>query len=141
MPRILVADDHELVRRRICEALEAQTGWEVCGEAANGVEAVKMATYCKPDIVVLDLSMPELNRFEATREILKQAPKTKVFILTLHDPNDFLNSAMASGASDCVPKSNLHDLVAAIRDVLQHDSRRTLGVRASTEENRVDLPA
>src|SRR5262245_14652029 len=139
MPRILVADDHELVRRMICEVLEARTGWEVCEEAASGAEAIRMADRTKPDIVVLDLSMPELNGFETTREILRQAPQTKVLILTMHDPKDFLNGAMASGARAYVLKSNLDDLVAAIRDVLQHDSQRSK-VGASTQEVAKDLP-
>ena len=119
MPRILVVDDHALIRSRIRQVLEKEKGWEVCGEAANGREGVQMAAQCKPDIVLTDLSMPESNGIEATREILRQAPETKIIILTMHDPADYLFDATDSGAHACVLKSRPQDLVAAIRALCQ----------------------
>ena len=83
--RILVADDHEVVRRGLCALLRGQPEWEVCGEAGDGREAVEKAAQLKPDIVILDVGMPNLNGLEATRQILKARPEVKVLILTLHD--------------------------------------------------------
>src|ERR1700756_4850983 len=82
--RILIADDHELVRRGVRALLSSKPGWVVCAEAATGREAVTMAEEQKPDIVVMDISMPDLNGLEAARKIRKQLPKTEVVILSLH---------------------------------------------------------
>ena len=131
MPRILVADDHALMRRMVRHVLEDVEGWQVCGEAATGREAIEMAVRLKPDIVVLDLSMPELNGLEAARQILVQAPQTKVLILTMHDAKELLRAALASGASACVLKSDVQHLVTAVRTLLQqgpHYSSKAEGV-------------
>ena len=82
---ILIADDHELVRKGIRTVLEARTGWQVVAEAGDGREAVKKTQELKPQVAVLDISMPLLNGLEATRQIAKIAPQTKVLILTMHD--------------------------------------------------------
>ena len=76
--RILVADDHEVVRRGLCSLLESQAGWQVCGEASDGREVLNKVAELKPDIIVLDVAMPNLNGLEATRQILKTNPKAKV---------------------------------------------------------------
>ncbi|HEU0005567.1 MAG TPA: response regulator transcription factor [Terriglobia bacterium] len=81
--RILLADDHEVVRKGLRGLLEARSDWEVCGEAANGRQAVKLAAKLKPDIAVLDLEMPELNRLEATRQMKKVLPDLEVLIFTM----------------------------------------------------------
>src|ERR1700739_4738598 len=83
--RILLADDHEVVRRGLCALLRAQPDWEVCGEASNGREAVEKALKLKPEVVILDIGMPSLIGLEATRQILKAYPQVKILILTLHD--------------------------------------------------------
>ena len=119
MPRILVADDHALMRRMVRHVLEDVEGWLVCGEAATGREAIEMAVRLKPDIVVLDLSMPELNGLEAARQILMQAPQTEVLILTMHDAKELMRAALASGARACVLKSDMQHLVTAVRALLQ----------------------
>jgi DNA-binding NarL/FixJ family response regulator len=121
MLHILVADDHSVVRRFVCDVLEAD-GWQVCGQATNGREAVDMAILLKPDIVVLDLSMPELNGLDAARQILKKMPKTQVLILTLHDGDDLVGSALEAGARACVVKTDLQRLVEEVRAVFQSES-------------------
>src|SRR5438128_10267442 len=83
--RIFIADDHEVVRKGLMSLLQAQPDWEVCGEAADGREAVDKAQQLKPDVVILDIGMPSLNGLEATRQLLKSNPQARVLILTLHD--------------------------------------------------------
>ena len=84
--RILVADDHEVVRRGLCALLRNQPEWDVCGEAADGREAVVRVLSLKPDVVIMDIGMPNLNGLEATRQILKTNPQVKVLILTCTIP-------------------------------------------------------
>ena len=83
--RILIADDHEVFRRGTQTLLESRPGWHVCGEAATGREAIEKTKKLKPDVVIMDISMPELNGLEAAEQILKYAPQTEVLILTIHD--------------------------------------------------------
>jgi len=102
--RILVADDHQSVRGLVCGVLAAQEDWLVCGEATNGREGVEMALQLKPDVVILDISMPELNGLEAARQILTTMPQTNVVILTMYDGEDLRRIALESGAIACVPR-------------------------------------
>jgi DNA-binding NarL/FixJ family response regulator len=121
MPRILLADDHVLMRRGMRSLLETEEDWEVCGEAATGREAVELAVNLKPDIAVLDLSMPELNGLEAAREIQQKVPQTEVLIFTMHETEELMREVLASGARGCVLKTDIEQhLVAAVRAVLQH---------------------
>jgi len=121
MPRILVADDHALMRRGVREVLEDQEDWHVCAEAGTGREAVELTVRQKPDVVVLDLSMPELNGLEAARQILQILPQTEVLILTMHEAEELVREVLASGARACVLKSDLEQhLVAAVRALLGH---------------------
>jgi DNA-binding NarL/FixJ family response regulator len=115
---ILLADDHEVVRRGLRNLLEAEPGWTICGEARNGREAVEMArTHC-PDVVVLDITMPELNGFEATRAIRKRCPGTEVLILTMHESEQVVREVMEAGARGYVLKSDAgRDLVDAIHSI------------------------
>jgi len=116
--RILVADDHEVVRRGIRALLEHEAGWTVCGEAANGREAVEQALALKPDVVVLDLAMPELNGLEATRRILKEVPGVEVLVLTMHDTPVMVRQLLEAGARGFVLKSDAgRSLVAAVNSV------------------------
>ena len=85
MLRILLADDHELTRSGLRYLLEKQDGWTVCGEASNGRMTVEIAEKLKPDFAILDMSMPELNGLEATRQILKNHPQTNILIYTMHE--------------------------------------------------------
>jgi DNA-binding NarL/FixJ family response regulator len=133
--RILVADDHSSVRRYICSVLEAEEGWEICGEATNGREAVEMAVELKPDIVVLDLSMPELNGLTAARQILKQSPWTDVLILTLHHGDALTRAALESGAGACVLKTDLQRLVAEVRNLARTNPRTSLAAMSKKERH------
>jgi DNA-binding NarL/FixJ family response regulator len=121
MPRILLADDHVLMRRGMRSLLESEEDWEVCGEAATGREAVDMAVKLKPDVAVLDLSMPELTGLEAAREILQKVPQAEVLIFTMHETEELMREVLASGAKGCVLKTDIEQhLVAAVRAALQH---------------------
>jgi DNA-binding NarL/FixJ family response regulator len=118
--RILVADDHEVVRRGVCALLRTRPDWEICGEAADGREALEKAQQLKPDIVVLDLGMPNLNGLETMRQILKAHPETRILILTLHDSDQFIREVLRAGARGFLLKSDAaRDLITAI-DSLQH---------------------
>ena len=116
--RILVADDHDIIRRGLKQLLTAKPGWEVCAEAKNGREAVTLAGQHKPEVVVMDISMPELNGLEAARQIKKQLPKTEVVILTLHFSDQLVHDIVEAGARAYIMKSDAdRDLVAAVEAV------------------------
>jgi DNA-binding NarL/FixJ family response regulator len=117
--RILIADDHEVVRQGVRAVLEQQPGWLVCGEATTGREAVAKAIELRPDVVVLDVSMPELNGLEATRQIRQVLP-AKVLILTVHDSDRLVTELLDAGVHGYVLKSDAgRTLVDAIRAVLR----------------------
>ncbi|HEY8716291.1 MAG TPA: response regulator transcription factor [Candidatus Acidoferrum sp.] len=116
--RILVADDHELVRRGIRGLLRARRGWIVVGEAMNGREAVEKANKLKPDVVILDISMPDLDGLQATRQIREEVPTTKVIVLTMHDSDQMVRRVLHAGALGYVLKSDLAtQLVKAVKQV------------------------
>jgi len=113
--RILIADDHDVVRRGLCTLLQSHEGWEICGEANNGRAAVEMATQLKPDVVILDIGMPNLNGLAATRQLVQQDPKCKVIVLTITDSDQVIREALDAGARGFVLKSDAaRDLVAAV---------------------------
>jgi DNA-binding NarL/FixJ family response regulator len=105
--RILVADDHELVRRGIRGLLRVRRGWTVVGEAANGREAVEIANKLKPDVAILDISMPDLDGLQATRQIREATPNTQVVILTMHESDQMVRRVLDAGALGYVLKSDL----------------------------------
>jgi DNA-binding NarL/FixJ family response regulator len=118
---ILIADDHELVRKGIRTVLEARTGWQVVAEAGDGREAVKKTQELKPQVAVLDISMPLLNGLEATRQIAKIAPQTKVLILTMHDADPMIQQILEAGAKGYLLKSDASlDLVSAVEALLRN---------------------
>src|SRR5512140_804167 len=119
--RIMVADDHEVVRKGLVSLLQAQSDWQVCGEAGDGREAVEKAIQLKPDILILDIGMPSLNGLEATRQILKTTPNARVLILTLHDSDQVVREVLNAGARGFLLKSDAaRDLVAAV-EALRRD--------------------
>jgi DNA-binding NarL/FixJ family response regulator len=121
MVTILIADDHDVVRRGLRDMLNAHSGWQVCGEASNGREAVKLAVSLKPDVVVLDLSMPELNGLEATRQIRHELPRTEVLIFTMHETEQLIREVLAAGARGYVLKSDAgRHLVTAVESLSHH---------------------
>src|SRR5712675_502014 len=118
--RILIADDHEVVRRGLCMLLQTHEGWEVCGEAKDGREAVEKAKQVRPDVVILDVGMPNLNGLAATRQLLQQNPQQKVIVLTITDSDQVIREALDAGARGFVLKSDAaRDLISAV-DALQH---------------------
>lgn len=119
--RILLADDHEVVRRGIRAIIETQPGWEVCGEATDGQVAVRKAKQLKPDLVILDIGMPRMNGLEATRQILKVVPKTEVLVLTIHNSEQLIQDVLKAGARGYLLKSDAgRDLASAVKTLLQH---------------------
>jgi DNA-binding NarL/FixJ family response regulator len=123
---VLLADDHSLVRRGFRRILEDEEGMNVVGEAANGVEAIRMAYELKPKVVVMDLSMPELDGVQATKEIVKHLPETQVLVLSMHADDNYVRNALDAGAKGYLLKSAIDvDLVGAIRAVA--DGKRYIG--------------
>jgi DNA-binding NarL/FixJ family response regulator len=119
--RIMVADDHEVVRRGLRALLEAQPNWQVCAEAADGRDVVKRAGELKPDVIVLDIAMPNLNGLEATRQLVKMDPAARVLILTLDDSEQLIRDVLSAGARGFLLKSDAaRDLVSAV-DALRQE--------------------
>jgi DNA-binding NarL/FixJ family response regulator len=129
--RILVADDHEVVRKGLIAILNEKPGWQVCGEACNGREAVEQAKQLMPDVIVMDISMPGLNGLEATGQIMKANPATKVLVLTLHDSDDLIRNVLNAGARGFLLKSDSGcELVAAVEALLGNKTYFTSKVAA-----------
>jgi DNA-binding NarL/FixJ family response regulator len=121
--RILVADDHDIVRRGLKQLLTSRAGWDVCAEAKTGREAVALAEQVKPEVVVMDISMPDLNGLEAARRIRKQFPKTEIVILTLHFSDQLLRDIVEAGAHAYIMKGDAErDLVTAVEAVANRRS-------------------
>src|SRR6202022_3930455 len=113
--RILVADDHEIVRRGLVSLLKPHAGWDVCGEARDGREAVEKVKELGPGIVILDIGMPNLNGLEAARQMAHNNPQSKVLILTISDADEMVRAVLDAGARGFVLKSDAaRDLVAAV---------------------------
>jgi len=136
MPRILLADDYPVVRRLVREILETEPGFSVCAEASNGLEAVTLTASRLPDIVILDLSMPELNGLEAARQIHKRFPVIEILILTMYDPPDLMDEVIPSGIRTCILKTDLDRLVTTVRSIWQQRQSRNSGLlSANTPES------
>ena len=119
--RILIADDHDVVRAGLRQLLLERKGWEICGEASTGRQAVSLALESKPDVVVMDISMPELNGLEASRQIRKSLPKTEIVILSLHLTDQLAYEIIDAGIRGYVLKSDANrDLVSAVESLGMH---------------------
>ncbi len=117
--RVLIADDHEIVRRGLVLEIGTLSGWEVVAEATNGREAVSLARDLEPDLIVLDMSMPELNGLAAARQILAENPKARVIMLTVHESEQLVREALSAGVRGFVLKSDAgNTLLAALKAVL-----------------------
>src|SRR4029078_928941 len=116
--RIMLADDHTLFRQGIRTLISAENDMEVVGEASNGGDAVDRCGELRPDVVLMDIGMPGLSSFEATTQIKKNRPETKILFLTMYDDEDYLVEGMEVGASGYVLKdSPSQQMVAAVRDI------------------------
>src|ERR1700691_6545768 len=113
--RILIADDHEVVRRGLSALLQSHEGWEICGDAKDGREAVEKAKALKPDVIILDVGMPNLNGLAATRQLLQHDAGYKIIVLTITDADQVIREAPDAGARGFVLKSDAaRDLASAV---------------------------
>lgn len=117
--RILIADDHSVVRAGLRTLLESRPGWEVCAESSDGRDAVEKATKLQPDVAVLDIGMPLLNGVDATRRIRKSSPDTEVLILTMHESEDLVQQVMEAGARGYILKDDADRILIAAVDALR----------------------
>jgi DNA-binding NarL/FixJ family response regulator len=130
--RILIADDHEIVRHGLRAILEARQGWEVCGEATDGWQAVKLTAELKPDVVAMDIGMPNLNGLDAARQILRDNPRQKILFLTMYQSEQLARTIQQAGARGLLLKSEAgSELVNAIETVQR--SGNFFSTRLSTE--------
>lgn len=129
--KILIADDHEIVRQGIRRVLEVKPEWEICGEASNGQEAVRMARELSPDIIIMDVTMPVMSGFEAADEISRLPLGSRVLFFTMHDSGSMAGSVRKSGAHGYVVKSRAaQDLVQALERLLRGGTFFDSGVYA-----------
>ena len=126
--RLLIADDHAVVRAGLRALLESRKGWQVCGEAADGRDAVEKAAKLNPDIIILDIGMPLLNGVEAARRIHKALPKSQILILTMHESDELVQQVVEAGARGYILKDEadrvLHAAVDALRQHKPYFSTR-----------------
>jgi DNA-binding NarL/FixJ family response regulator len=140
--KILVADDHAVVRRGLCALLESQPGIEVCWEASTGVEAMEQVKKEKPDLVVLDLTMPEMNGLEVVRAVRQESPSTEILVLTMHFSEELAREVLRCGALAYVLKSDADaELLAAVDHVRHHQPFFTGKLAMSMVQNFVHGPA
>ena len=122
--RVMIVDDHSIVRVGLKQVLEQSGEFEVVGEAADGVEAVRVAADVSPDVVVMDVIMPKKDGVEACREIMESAPETRVLMLTASTEEDAVVEAVAAGATGYLQKeTDREQLLSAVRDVARGDLR------------------
>jgi two-component system response regulator NreC len=116
--RILVVDDNALVRRGVIDILASRENWQVCAEARDGAEAIQKARELRPDVILLDISMPGMNGLEVARAIRQELTDAKILILSQHDPASLLPSAIQAGVDGCIDKSRLAtDLLPRIEGI------------------------
>jgi len=119
--RILIADDHAFTRRGVRDFLRSQTGLEICGEASTGPETLAQVRKLKPDLLLLDLSMPEMNGLEVARVVREENPETDIVVLTMHFSEELAREVLRAGALGYVLKTDAEsDLLAAIDHARQH---------------------
>ena len=137
--RILVADDHEIVRRGVCTLLQSHPGWQICGEAINGTQAVELAGQLDPDVVVLDISMPEMGGLDAARLILKGNDKQKILFLTIVDSDELVRKALEMGIRGFVQKSDAaRELVSAVEALERNGTYFTSRIAQMVLEGYLD---
>ena len=119
--RILIADDHEVVREGARALIEHEPDWEVCGVAANGREAVALATELKPDVVIVDMTMPELDGVQVVRQIKRALPQTEMLVFSAHESESVIAEVFAAGAKSYIRKADAgRHLISALRSLQQH---------------------
>ena len=138
--RILIADDHAVVRAGLRTLLESRPGWEVCAESGDGRDALDKATKLKPDVAVLDIGMPLLNGVEATRRIRAASPKTEILILTMHQSDDLVHQVVDAGARGYILKDDADRVLLAAVDALRRH-KTYFSTRVSSITDSGDLAA
>jgi DNA-binding NarL/FixJ family response regulator len=147
--RIFIADDHPVVRRGVRDLLQSRPHWTVVGEATSGRDAVNLVTQLKPDVVIMDIGLPDMNGLDATAEIIKRSPATEVIVLTMHHSEELVRAVLQSGARGYVLKSDADDaLIAAVEALGQHKPFLTASVTKVVlddylrriESNESDIP-
>lgn len=124
MVRILVVDDYEPVRRSIQTLLGSRDGWFVCGEAADGLQAVNQAKLLRPDLIIMDVSMPNMSGLDAAETILREVRESRILIISQNDPEIVRRQAVQVRAHGFLEKSNIqHDLIAAVECILCGDGQ------------------
>jgi len=117
--RILIVDDHDVVREGVRAILKKREGWQICGEAANGQDAVRQVEALKPDVVILDITMPKMSGLDVARTVVQSAPRSRVLMFTMHDSDTVEQAVRGSGAHGLVLKLHAaRDLVKAVDAVL-----------------------
>lgn len=122
MVRILVADDNPAIRKCLRGLLEHQHDWRVCDEATNGKEAVEHFQKTKPDLIVIDLQMPEMNGLDAARQIVHQSPGTPILMVTIHSSKELSEEARKVGIRGTCAKGNINCVVDAVGALLRHET-------------------
>lgn len=118
MPRVLIVDDHEIVREGVRRILERQEDWDICGEASNGQDALRLNGTLKPDVIIMDITMPGMNGLEVTEKITTDYPGSRVLIFTMHEPTN-LAAIERSGAKGLLSKSRAaHELTPALNTIM-----------------------
>jgi DNA-binding NarL/FixJ family response regulator len=121
--RVLIADDHEVVRAGVRSLLESQSDCEICGEATTGLQAVTLAQQLHPDVVIMDVTMPELNGLEATRQIREVAPGVQVLVLSVHESEELVREILNAGAHGYILKSDAgRELIAAMQALRKQET-------------------
>ncbi len=138
--RVLLADDHAIVLKGVKALIETKPDWQVCGQALNGQDAIKKSQELKPDVVIMDLSMPGLNGLEAAREILENKPCPEVLILTVHESEQMLREALKAGVSGYLLKSDAGPhLLTALEALSRHKTFFSAKVMGMFPEERREL--
>ena len=128
--RILLVDDHQVVRRGVAGLIEdSNHEWEICGQMSTGREAVSAASTLRPDMIVMDISMPDMDGLEATRAILKENPGVEILILSMHESEQIVHDVLAAGARGYILKRDAgKDLITALEALSKHNLFFTSGV-------------
>src|ERR1700720_464616 len=139
--RILIADDHEIVRQGIRSLFDMQTDWEICGEAVDALDAIEKSKHLKPDVILLDVSMPHLNGLDAARVIRKEVPQSKILMVSQHDAAYMSQRALEVGARGYVAKSELsRQLLAAVECVIHDRQPPGTGADLPPQKSKTNQP-
>lgn len=137
--RIVIAEDHTILREGLKALLSSDPGLEIAGEARDGIEAVRKVSELNPDLIMIDLTMPRMNGMEAIREIKKGSPDTRVLVLTVHKTEEYVLASLRAGADGYVLKDSTHaELAMAIRTVLAGNSYLSPGISGKVISGYLD---